>query len=81
MTIDIGFVGLSAGRSWADVSHLPGLRSIEQSPYKITGVGLQNRKSPTLIKAKELIGSDAIGRVISTNFKCQRSILSGRNWF
>lgn len=34
-----------------------------------TAVGFQARKSPTLIKAKELIDSGAIGRVISTNFK------------
>jgi predicted dehydrogenase len=159
MTISLGFVGLSAGYSWAGMSHLPGLRLINDSPYKITGVVntsiesaknnveknkledaqihssidsmvenknvdvvvvsvklpdhykfvnkaieagkdiicewpsgnglaeaeelvqfanskgvkagcvLQARKSPTLIKAKELIESGAIGRIVSTNFK------------
>jgi predicted dehydrogenase len=159
MTIALGFVGLSAGYSWAGTAHLPGLRLIKDSPYKIAGVVnssvesakksveknnldgaqiyssveslsqsknidvvvvsvkvpehyklvsgaleggkdvicewplgnglaeaeqlvqlankkgvkagivLQARKSPIILKAKELIESDAIGRIISTNFK------------
>jgi hypothetical protein len=38
MTISFGFVGLSAGYSWAGLSHLPGLRLIKNGPYKITAV-------------------------------------------
>jgi predicted dehydrogenase len=34
-----------------------------------TGAVLQARKSPTLIKAKELVDSGSIGRIMSTNFK------------
>lgn len=158
MSTKLGFVGLSAGYSWAGKAHLPGLRLIEDSPYKITaivnstleaaeaskkknklqdaqtfgsiqdllsqgdvdtvvvsvkvphhfeyvhaaleagkdvvcewplgngiqeaeelsnlaksknakaGVVLQARKAPSIIKAKELVESGAIGEVVSTNF-------------
>ncbi|KAL9559551.1 hypothetical protein MBANPS3_000377 [Mucor bainieri] len=154
----LGFVGLSAGYSWAGKAHLPGLRLIQDSPYKITaivnstlqaaeaskeknklqdaqtfgsiqdllsqgdvdtvvvsvkvphhyeyvhaaleagkdvvcewplgngsqeaeelnnlaksknvkaGVVLQARKAPSIIKAKELVESGAIGKIVSTNF-------------
>ena len=158
MSINLGFVGLSAGYSWAGKAHLPGLRLIKNSPYKITaivnstleagkaskeknnlqnaqvfesiqdllsegetdtivvsvkvphhyeyihaaleagkdvisewplgnglqeaeklaklakaknvktGVVLQARKAPSIIKVKELVESGAIGKVVSTNF-------------
>ncbi|CAO3654251.1 unnamed protein product [Mucor fragilis] len=155
---NLGFIGLSAGYSWAGKAHLPGLRLIKDSRYKITaivnstleaaeaskeknnlqdaqtfgsiqdllhqgnvdtvvvsvkvphhyeyvhaaleagkdvicewplgnglqeaeelsnlaksknvkaGVVLQARKAPSIVKAKELVKSGAIGEVVSTNF-------------
>ncbi|KAL9555990.1 hypothetical protein MBANPS3_002104 [Mucor bainieri] len=38
MSTNLGFIGLSAGYSWAGQAHLPGLRLIQDSPYKITGI-------------------------------------------
>lgn len=38
MTTNLGFVGLSAGYSWAGKAHLPGLRLIKDRPYKITAI-------------------------------------------
>ncbi|OZJ01644.1 hypothetical protein BZG36_05440 [Bifiguratus adelaidae] len=49
-SIKLGFVGLSATHSWASRAHLPALKNLEPSPYRITGLVNSSFESANISK-------------------------------